>query len=233
MKIKVVFSLVLTLFLVLGSINIASASEPEIRKVGEFTEIQINIPCKLIIQQTNETSLKLEGPKESIDEITTVVHSGTLKISTENKKSNRLSNVTIYITTPALTHIATAGQVDVLIASKFTQKEFSFESAGKGILTGEQIYVDKMHIETAGHASVEIAGKCETMSVKIAGSGSVKAEKFETKNTNIEIAGSGNINVMVSDNLNTEIAGSGEVKYIGDPKISNTSVGSGKISKLN
>ncbi len=206
-------------------------ADTESRDIDNFDKIEISVPCKLIIHQSDNTTLRLEGSEESIDAITTKVQSGTLNISVK-KNCNVSLDAVIYISTPHLKEIEAAGRTDIEFENKFNEQRFELESAGKSKLKGKQFFVDEMSIEVAGSSSVEIAGTCDNLHIEIAGSCTIDAEGFKAKNAVVEMAGSSNVNIHVTETLRTEIVGGGEINYKGNPVVSANTVGSGKTTKV-
>lgn len=105
----------------------------------------------------------------------------------------------------------------------------SVAAAGSGNIDINGVDSESFSIKIAGSGSVKAVGTTATLAMKIAGSGNIDAGKLEAKSANVVIAGSGNIETHATDQLAVKIAGSGDVTYHGKPSLAQTVIGSGKV----
>jgi hypothetical protein len=83
-----------------------------------------------------------------------------------------------------------------------------------------------------GSGKVRTAGKVDTQTVQINGSGSYLSAGLESSEARVSVLGSGDSQVWVTEKLSVDITGSGDIAYRGDAYIMQTIIGSGEVHSL-
>ena len=212
--------------------NWANDSGSEIRAVGKFSKLAVNLPGEVVLSQGNNQELKLEADKDVLALITTEVADGHLRISVkeDSKLPKNNSAIRIYITAPTLEAITVAGSGKITGRNKFTSDQLHLSVAGSGSI---QLAVKAKELKSsiAGSGNLDLSGSCDEHSLSIAGSGNARTYELDATRASVRISGSGDCQVTAQKDLEVRISGSGSVKYKGNAQVSKSITGSGSVAK--
>ena len=95
---------------------------------------------------------------------------------------------------------------------------------------GAEIYIyniaaERMEMDIAGAASVDLSGKTDILEMELNGAGTIDAKSLICRKANIEISGAGTAEISVIEKLFADIDGVGSLKYYGSPEVQNISGG--------
>ena len=206
--------------------------------VDRFNEVSIENAFKVIYQQGENYSVRVEASDQAIQEMTVYVKEGELRIRKAVKKTSptvSFADVKVYVTSPVLSSIEIAGS-GVFTASNRIEGSggLDVEIAGSGQVLLADYSGSKADLEVAGSGTIEIGNlECPTAKAEIAGSGDINLGSMTCHEFDIEIAGSGNVNCdnITADEVHSEIAGSGNVNLKGVVKKHTEDIaGSGKVT---
>lgn len=207
----------------------------EMTTMQPFDELEIAGAFKVIYEQGESHSVRIEASEQALKEMTVYVKDGELRIrKAVNKPTVSFSDVKVHVTSPAIEGIEIAGSGAFTASKPITTRDLKTEIAGSGKILLVGVTGVETDMEIAGSGNIEI-GQLDTESAKaeIAGSGDVNLGVLNCKKFNIEIAGSGNVNCehIDADDVHTQIAGSGDVNLKGTVRHqSKDIVGSGKVN---
>ena len=126
-----------------------------------------------------------------------------------------------------------AGSGSVHLNDTANIKSVDVKIAGSGSLYASALFSTKFKSEVAGSGFLQMAGRGEQATFKIAGSGDFRGYDFILNDMSCSIAGSGEIQTHVNGNMTVEVAGSGNIKYKGEPtNIIRKIIGSGSVQKV-
>jgi hypothetical protein len=87
--------------------------------------------------------------------------------------------------------------------------------------------VSKMHVATlaekvleigvSGVATIDLAGRADTLVVKLSGAGEIKARDLATHDATVGVSGSGKATVRATEDLDVSVSGVGNVTVVGKP----------------
>jgi len=211
---------------------------PELNKLTTmhaFEEVEIGGPFKVLYEQGEAYSVRIEGPEEALKEMTVYVKEGDLCIrKAVNHASELLKNVKVYVTSPVIKSIEIAGSGLFTASDPLTAADLQTEIAGSGKIMLVQVDCSNASMEISGSGGIEIGQlQCATAKAEIAGSGDINLSAMKCKMFKIEVAGSGNVNCesIDVDEVDTEIAGSGDVNLKGTVRFHTDDIaGSGKVN---
>ena len=207
----------------------------EMTTMQPFDELEIAGAFKVIYEQGESHSVRIEASEQALKEMTVYVKDGELRIrKAVNKPTVSFSDVKLYVTSPTIEGIEIAGSGAFIASKPITTRDQKTEIAGSGKILLVGVTGVETDMEIAGSGNIEI-GQLDTESAKaeIAGSGDVNLGVLNCKKFNIEIAGSGNVNCehIDADDVHTEIAGSGDVNLKGTVRHQSKDIaGSGKVN---
>ena len=210
-----------------SNLNQATTMQP-------FDDVDIAGAFKIIYEQRDDYSVKVEASEQALKEMTIYVKDKELRIrKAVNKPTVSFSDVKIYVTSPDIKTIEIAGSGAFTASQPITTRDLYTEIAGSGKILLVAVKGQKNNMSIAGSGNIEIGQlDCDKARAEIAGSGDVNLGILNCKEFNIEIAGSGNVNCerIDADNVHTEIAGSGDVNLKGTVRNSTKDIaGSGKV----
>jgi hypothetical protein len=203
----------------------------ETRKVSGFTEIGFGVAGTLTIKTGSEFSVMLEGDKEYLSEIETVVRDNKLFIRNYNNHFFNNEKVDVFVTLPELKGIGVSGSGSARTESKIKADKIYLNVSGSGKIYVSDLEADQFESGISGSGDVIIngTGSADKGTVHISGSGSYKGESFEIDHLEVHISGSGSCSCKAGDELNAHVSGSGSVYYYGNPRVDARVSGSGHV----
>jgi hypothetical protein len=206
----------------------------ETRNVGPFSSISLTLSADVYLTQGATQKVEIEGDKNSLEEIETLVTGEVLKIGTKNRFGGNIGNVTIYITVPEINGLSVAGSGDITAKSGLKTDEMDLAVSGSGSIHIKDLNVREISATITGSGNIDIAsGQAQSeLDVVITGSGSFSGEGFAADEADITITGSGSAAVWAVKELETNITGSGNVNYKGNPQVNANSTGSGRTNSV-
>lgn len=197
---KIAFALA---FCMAGMSHVYAASEKTLKR---FNEVQLNGTYDLVIEQGSKHSIGISGD-HSIDVVNTSVTGSTLHVNSISSMPDA-EKIVLTVTTPKLYKLTING------ASRVGLDNLDLPMLGV-VLNGAGI--------------VNASGQVDDLSVVIAGSGNVDADKLKTESASVEISGAGNVSVHATKHLDVNISGVGNVDYKGKPTVKRSITGAGQV----
>jgi hypothetical protein len=226
--------LFLTLLLSFGLSLTLMAQSSQTRTVSAFTKLSVGVPAEVRLSK-GPFKVVMEG--SDLDEITTKVEKGELRISRKDTKwsfwnwDSNNNKITIHISMPSLDGVSVSGSGRVISDDQFHSASMRLNVSGSGRLQ-LRVATDQLSTHVSGSGSIEISGITDKLETHISGSGSVKAEKLVAQEVEAHISGSGSCYVHVDKSIDARISGSGNIRYTGNPtNVNARTSGSGKVVK--
>jgi hypothetical protein len=185
-------------------------------ETGEFSKIELRVPGKVFLKQSDEFAVEIDAPEKILDKIETEIINGVLTISVEPSMFQNIKDVSMHISLPVLESLTISGSNKVVGKGTFASAQTDFHIDGSGTL---ELDLDNQetNVYINGSGNVSLTGKSVKHYIEINGSGNVTNYEFIAETTRIEINGAGNCEVYASKTLRTEINGAGSVSYKGTP----------------
>lgn len=222
----------------------AAPKVTENRKLSGFDEIEISGSPKVVYTQGATFSVRVEGDKESVENIVTTVQGRTLEV--RNKGKYGIFNFTfgnleavVYVTSPDLVGVRVNGSGDFISKTRIDTDNLRIVLRGSGDVDFKDVICDRCRIELVGSGDVGI-DRLEAMesSLSLVGSGDVGVSQWRVEKTDITLKGSGDITVNFASGCRSascSLQGSGDITLKGQLKqLKKQKSGSGDIhtSKL-
>ena len=207
------------------------AQTKETRNVSGFTEIGFGVAGTLTVKTGTDFSVVIEGDKEYLKDVETVVKNGKLLIRDQNNHFFNNEKVDARITLPELRGLSLSGSGTATIEGKLNADKLYMSVSGSGKIHAAELKSDLLDCSISGSGDIILdgTGSADKGSVSISGSGSYKGEQFEFDHLEVHISGSGNCTCKAGDDLRAFISGSGNVYYYGNPRIDARVSGSGHV----
>ncbi len=234
MKIKIT---VVCMFIITMLATTIAKGEEQKREVAIFSEIALNIPAKLYLEQGSEQRVRIVAKASTLEDIITEVNGRKLIIRFPNKnlfmRNFNPGKVDIYITVPSVDALGISGSGDIIVDDLESR---ILQLAVSGIGNIEVVDLDsknlKVSISGSGKITIGEGGIAEELAVSISGSGNFNGKGFAADEVTVNTSGSGSSTVHSNGTIKARIAGSGNVYYVGNPSIDATIAGSGKVREL-
>ncbi len=200
-----------------GTLN-PSPYETREEAIEPVEEVAINGPFKvLIFGNSTESTVRLTGPEELLEDAEVVVADGTLTIQFRDNARwswNPGSGMNVVVHLPALDTVGVTGaaQVDVIGVKAET---FKAGTNGAGSITVSDLEADQVQLGTAGSGSIEAKGTANAAMFGIGGTGSIEAKRLRVKTAQIGVGGPGKVYADVSESAEIGVGGAGRVEVVG------------------
>ncbi len=225
--------------LLLGSMAFASSSvidaATEERNVGEYESIHISGWYDVTLVDGKEGKITLEGKASVLENITTEVVNGKLKIKWDKNVNlnpfQGMSKVLITIPVEEIDAVVLSGSGSVVSDKTLKSDTFDTTLSGSGTLD-LSIETNSLTSSISGSGNTVLSGKTATYKVQVSGSGDVKAFGLKADDVTASISGSAKVKVYANTSITASISGSGDVRYMGPAtKINSKVSGSGSVTK--
>jgi hypothetical protein len=163
-----------------------------------------------VVQGANE-GVRITADDNVLPVLQSVVEGGVLKLRWAEDTQIRRANIRVTVTAKSIESIAIRGSAQVRAAAVSTPR---------------------LALEISGSGDAQVAGRADSLEVRISGSGDVKAARLAAQRATVAISGSGDATLWAREALRVRVAGSGDVAYYGDPKLEKTIAGSGSVRRL-
>ncbi|MEO8706573.1 MAG: head GIN domain-containing protein [Kofleriaceae bacterium] len=174
--------------------DVPQASEP--RKTPEFHGIDIRGTIG-VEARIGALSVEVRGDAGRLKDVSTTVEDGVLVINTPRSMKN-VKHLHVIVSAPAL---------DVLRIS------------GTGQIDATGIAAAKLDLDISGTGQLSVAGTATEVTVRIAGTGALKASKLATETTRVRIEGTGEASLHATRTLELEVTGTAAINVSGKPQI--------------
>jgi hypothetical protein len=212
----------------------------ETRPVAGFDHVEMRDFGKLIIQQGEEESLKIEANANLMPKIVTEVKDEklTLKIGRDwleriiqNVWFIRHESVQYTVSMKSIQGLAITGSGSIVSGSIKTEA-FDLIVSGHGDVVIDKLLTNNITVNIGGLANVKIAGETDAQAISVSGSGHYHADKMRSEQAKIHINGQGTVTVWCEETLNIDVSGMGEVAYFGNPQVRQRISGLGRVKSM-
>lgn len=235
----------LNTFLLLALLTLTTSSNASIkpalnraedeRPVSNFKGVSAGGSLDVKITMGNKESLRLEGEKDAIADITTEVIDGILVIKSKTKwndwaRKYGRTKITVYITAKKISSLAMSGSGNMDVENTINSPDLTTALSGSGSLNATA-NVKSLSSAVSGSGNATLSGKTENLNLTISGSGNFRGKNLAANKASVQVSGSADVQVNAISTLEAVISGSGSINYSGNPTVKKTIIGSGSISK--
>ena len=202
----------------------------------DVQEISIDDNIDLVLTQSNEVGLMVEGGENLLPYINTEMSGSELKISSDNKCSFLRAYdipITVYLSLPTITKIYYTGKGTISCADTLNFSDFTFETnQGTGSIN-LTMNSDKISIfQHTGPSYITISGNSKYLYLYAGENGWLFFNHLETDYVHTNHAGTGDMIVKANKTLLVELTSIGNIDYYGNPVVTiSTHTGSGQLRK--
>lgn len=212
--------------------SINSIISTEDRKISNFHGISSAGSYDVYVKMGSTESLRIDGDKDVVANIETVVENGILKIRNSGPGKNWWNNdkIKIYITAKSLNYLTVSGSGNLKVDGTLKSDKISAKVSGSGNMD-LNVLATTFNISISGSGNVKAYGQAKKTNIEISGSGEFEGNKLKTSVCNVKVSGSGNASIYAEEELNAKISGSGDISYWGKARVNQVKSGSGSISR--
>lgn len=167
----------------------------ERRQVDRVDSIVLDGSISLVFSPGGSQFVRVTADENILPLVTTQVSGTTLHIECSGSFSTT-NEITVEVEMPSLMKLTTRGSGNAEI---------------------EKIDQPSMHVELIGSGEIEIAGKVDSFTVELNGSGDIDASTLVAKSVVLSLNGSGDIRAQATESVRARLSGSGDIKVSGNP----------------
>jgi hypothetical protein len=195
-----------------------------------ITEDNINI----VIAQSNDAGLVVEGGENLLAYVNTEISGSVLSLNSDNRCGMFRDNtipITVYLSIPNLTKIEYTGQGNISSANILNFPSFEFDSFGGTGSVNLNLNVGDLKLrQHSGPADFTIAGNVNKLYVYTLGQGWFYLDQLVANSAHVNHSGIGDVFVNVKNELSVELRSRGSVYYVGVPAVSvSPNIGEGVV----
>jgi hypothetical protein len=230
----------------------------QLRKVGNFSAIQVSSAIDLYLTQSNENTVAVSAKEASFrDKIITEVVGGTLIIKMASNgwwSWNSWGNIKAkaYVSIKNLEVLSGSGASNIHLVNKIETPKMKLKLSGASDMKGEmvvgslqidmsgasdlkgQITAKDIFLEASGASNVELNGVVEDLSVDVSGASDAKLYNLAAKGAVVHASGASTANVNVATLLKADASGASNINYKGEAVLKeNKSAGASNIRHRN
>lgn len=204
----------------------------EPRPASPFTDISTSGVYKVVIEQGNTHSIRIDAEENLLPYILTDIEGGELKIhSKRGYNIQPTKEIKVYITLQKVDKLSASGAGGFTSTGKLKSDRIQLQFSGAADADLD-INTDLLKVGISGASNVKLKGNSERAEYGISGAGDIDALDLSTNDVKIGISGTGKANVFAEKKLDVSVSGMGNIKYKGNPGITQAVSGMGRISKI-
>lgn len=199
-----------------------------------FTEIDIEAAGPIFLVQGDTHSIKIDGPKSIVDNITYEVRNGVLLIKHNGNIWDWITerdSPTITITFENLTRFVFEGGSE-LVANDLQTDSLSIIMKGGASLDMMNLNVSTLEMIVEGGTDIEIAGVADTQKLDFSGGTNYDAEELRSAFVSLHTEGAVSATVWATKTLALDLSGAYDVNYYGNPSVTQSIQGAGNVEGL-
>ncbi|MFC5477970.1 head GIN domain-containing protein [Massilia suwonensis] len=188
-------ALVLALSLAAGA---ASAAD-QARNAAPFTSISVQGPISVTVDAGGaKQSLLVRGSDAFLNEVTTEVVNGELRVRMRDKKINNVN-----------------GDQRIVVAMPQLR---AFNAEGAGEIKLNNVRGERLDVNYRGAGSMTINGEVKLFKMSAEGVGEVDTKALVANDVDIRFQGIGDVKVYAKERLDVKVQGMGSLTYYGKPR---------------
>jgi hypothetical protein len=189
--------------MVYAACGTAGTAIKEKKQVSNFTHIASGGGIDVVFTQGKACSLEIEASAENMSKIDYSVKDGVLKLKLKNgERFTSHTNITAYVSAPALESIAFSGGADFKAQSVSSNESFSAAASGGSDIDIDRLKADIVNIAISGGADADIKDLSVSM-FRLAASGGADANIHISSADEADVAASGGSDVTLSGTTKT------------------------------
>jgi Putative auto-transporter adhesin, head GIN domain len=229
---KKIFFSISAIFFLATCFGQSDNSNAQIRKVPEFTGVDVSGGIDLYLSSGPESVSISASSTEIRDHIVTEVVHGVLRIHLQEDWNPGWGNskMKAYVSIDKIKSLGASGGGDIFLKGLINADDLRVDLSGGGNMEGK-LNANRLNIEQSGGSSVELTGKVMDLNLESSGGGNLKGYGLVTDNATIHSSGGSDVELTVNKELSVVSSGGSDVRYKGRGVVrSVNSSGGGSVS---
>ena len=217
--------------IVTALITATSFAQTDVRKVENFSELNIKNAFEVVLTKGDKTEVKITAEnKEDIEKVISEVSNGKLNIYVKEKEKTK-GTIKINITYKNLTGINQSGATELSATNTIKSSNFFIKGSGAAEVNLD-FDVTNLDINFSGASEISLKGNTTNFALTLSGASELKASKLKSKSATIDISGAAEVNLYVSGSIEGKTSGASSIKVAGGASVNNIKKsGASSISK--
>lgn len=213
---------------VTGNGNVVTEERPI---TESFNAVKGSAGLDIYLTQGSESKIVVEADENLLENITTEIHNGTLKIGTE-KSIGRSKSKKVHVTFVTLDEIAASSGSDVIGNSIIRNETLSLSSSSGADLEVD-VEADELYADVSSGADLKISGRANRLIAEASSGSDLKAKDLEVNRCKASASSGADIVVHVLEEMDGRASSGGDIKYYGNPTAVSVNDGtSGSVRKM-
>lgn len=196
----------------------------------DFSNISAGSNYQVIISQSADYSIRLEGEKDAVNSLEFEQEGNTIHFRNSFSffdKNNK--KVNIYITLPELQELDLNGAAEAKLKGwKAPRIELDLSGASEAEIEGE---IEELEVDLSGSSKVRLRGSGSQLNADLSGSSELNALEYTINKARLDLSGASYAGVNAKDQLEIEASGVSQVKYKGNPSTTLDKSSSSRVEK--
>ncbi|MDE3235753.1 MAG: DUF2807 domain-containing protein [Bacteroidota bacterium] len=224
--------------------NVVYDANAEIRKVSDFTGVDVSNAISLYLSQGKESAVAISVDGGDKEKVKTEVKNGVLKIYIDggfwSKMGWNSSHVKAYVTAKDINKLTASGASRIVIAEKISVGNLKLTLTGASSLKGDlkadnlkaelsgassmksSISANNLKVGLSGASTASLSGAANILDIDASGASNLKAYDLAAISCSAEASGASSIKVNVSKEFSkVQASGASSIHYKGDAAVKN------------
>ncbi|MFN3236724.1 MAG: GIN domain-containing protein [Pseudomonadales bacterium] len=192
------------------------------RDVTEFDSVVFRGPGTLQVVQAEAEELCIEAKANHLDQIRSTVVNRQLQLGIAGQSIVDLSAyrapIQYRLAVRDLTSLTVKGH-GIVHLPDIDRDEFSLTLSGRSAVTLGRLTADRLFVNGAGHARLNVSGDVEFQSVVLNDHASYQAEQLISDVTSMRLLGEAAAEVRTNDQLDAYLSDAAQLTYVGYPDV--------------
>ena len=197
---------------------------------GNFSALFLEGSFGVELRQGSEPALEVRTSDPKAFEYLEVTNENGLLHLHVDRKPFDLSRITLFVTFNELQRIHIFGGIQLETRGYLEFEELDMLMEG-GARVNMQLKARGVNLDNRGGVLCELSGVTESLDMRLAGAGHIRAGDLQAKDVNFKIEGIGTGVVHATNTLHAQISGAGKIKYLGNPRVTENIDGLGSIKQ--
>lgn len=203
------------------------------RNLSNFTSIKVAGDFEVKVKQGNAYSVRIEADDNLIDDIRTVVKNDELVISYKSNTNLRNSQMTVYVTAPALNSLRSSASAEIIAEGTIRSDNSLKLSASSGSTITATVDAPVIEASVSSGSEMDLKGRTRDLDLEASSGASANAYELNSENTVASVSSGASLDVFASVKLDASASSGGTINYKGAATVVKKQSSGGSVSKVN
>lgn len=200
------------------------------RDIPDFYRLMVNAKVTVFLSTDAAPSLRITGPKDLLDRISTDVQEGWLVISHEGN-FRQGDSVSIRVGVPRLLNIKLSGECRLQSEDSLHFEGLMMDVSGTSVAVMKFSAI-QLNISCSGNSAVYLSGRADGSVIRMEEEAFLSGKDFEINRIEARLAGDSKAYVAAGEELSALLEGNVSLRYSGSPDLKITGPSAGNAQPL-